>query len=125
MNFNAILAEATTPQTTAPVTTGAPKAGQQAPTISEALSHQLPFFILIGVMFYFILIRPQQKRAKELAKLVSSIKAGDKVATSSGIVGVVIAVKDTTMTIKSFDAKMEVTKASVTQILEGGTALAS
>ena len=34
--------------------------------------------ILLVVVFYFILIRPQQKRAKELAKLVSSMKAGDK-----------------------------------------------
>ena len=82
-------------------------------------------FALMAAIFYFVLIRPQQKRAKEQAKLISSIKAGDKVATTSGIVGVVINVKDTTITLKSFDAKMEVTKSSVTQILEGGTALAS
>jgi len=81
--------------------------------------------VLLVIVFYFVLIRPQQKRAKEQAKLISSIKAGDKVATTSGIVGVVINVKDTTITLKSFDAKMEVTKSSVTQILEGGTALAS
>ena len=81
--------------------------------------------VLLVIVFYFVLIRPQQKRAKELAKLVSSIKAGDKVLTTSGIVGVVISVKDTTVTLKSFDAKLEVSKSSVTQILEGSTALAS
>ena len=81
--------------------------------------------VLLVIVFYFVLIRPQQKRAKELAKLVSSIKAGDKVLTTSGIIGVVISVKDTTVTLKSFDAKMEVSKSSVTQILEGSTALAS
>ena len=81
--------------------------------------------VLLVIVFYFVLIRPQQKRAKQQALLISSLKSGDKVATTSGIVGVVINVKDTTVTLKSFDAKMEVTKSSVTQILEGSTALAS
>ena len=74
--------------------------------------------VLLVVVFYFILIRPQQKRAKELAKLVSSLKAGDKVETASGIRGIVIAVRDNAVTLKSMDAKIEVTKASVTQILD-------
>ena len=77
--------------------------------------------VLLVVVFYFILIRPQQKRAKELAKLVSSIKSGDKVVTASGIIGTVISVKDTTISLRSADATMEVTKASVTQIVESST----
>jgi len=81
--------------------------------------------VLLVIVFYFVLIRPQQKRAKQQALLVSSIKAGDKVVTTSGIVGVVINVKDKTVTLRSFDAKMEVTKSSVTEILEGSTALES
>ncbi len=111
MHVNTMLAQATAP--------AAGQAPQQPAWLGFA-----PMVLLV-IVFYFVLIRPQQKRAKELAKLVSSIKAGDKVATSSGIVGVVINVKDTTVTLKSFDAKMEVTKASVTQILENGTPLAS
>ena len=82
-------------------------------------------FILMGVIFYFLLIRPQQKRAKQQALLISSIKAGDKVVTASGIVGVVITVKEKTVSLRSADAKMEVTKSSVTEILEGSTALES
>lgn len=74
--------------------------------------------VLMGVMFYFLLIRPQQKRAKALAALVSSVKAGDKVATASGIIGTVITVKDKTVSLRSADAKLEVTKSSVTEILE-------
>ena len=81
--------------------------------------------VLLVIVFYFVLIRPQQKRAKQQALLISSIKAGDKVVTTSGIVGVVINVKDKTVTLRSFDAKMEVTKSSVTEILEGSTALES
>lgn len=74
--------------------------------------------ILLIVVFYFILIRPQQKRAKQQAVLLKNLKSGDKVVTSSGIVGLVITVKDKTVSLRSADAKMEVTKASVSEILE-------
>jgi preprotein translocase subunit YajC len=76
-------------------------------------------------VFYFILIRPQQQRAKQQVKLIASLKSGDKVVTSSGIVGVVTSVKDRTVSLRSADAKMEVTKSSVTEILEGGDAAES
>ena len=81
--------------------------------------------ILLVIVFYFILIRPQQQRAKQQVKLIASLKSGDKVVTSSGIVGVVITVKDRTVSLRSADAKMEVTKSSVTEILEGGDAAES
>ena len=81
--------------------------------------------ILLVIVFYFILIRPQQQRAKQQVKLIASLKSGDKVITSSGIVGVVITVKDRTVSLRSADAKMEVTKSSVTEILEGGDAVES
>jgi preprotein translocase subunit YajC len=99
----------------------------QAATTATGPAQQQPAWlsfapmILLVVVFYFILIRPQQKRAKDLARLVSSLKAGDKVETASGIRGLVISVKDNTVTLKSIDAKIEITKASVTQILESGT----
>ena len=70
------------------------------------------------VVFYFILIRPQQKRAKELAKLLTALKAGDEVVTASGIVGTIITVKEKTVTLRSNDSKLEVSKASVTEILQ-------
>ncbi len=81
--------------------------------------------VLLIVVFYFILIRPQQQRAKQQAKLISELKSGDKVVTSSGIIGVVITVKDRTVSLRSADAKMEVTKASVTEILATGDAAES
>jgi len=76
-----------------------------------------PFALLI-VVFYFMLIRPQQQRAKKQAQLLEALKSGDKIVTSSGIIGIVISVKDKTVSLRSADAKMEVTKASVTEILE-------
>jgi len=111
MHLNTLLADAA-----APATGPAP---QQPAWMGFA-----PMVLLV-IVFYFVLIRPQQKRAKQQALLISSIKAGDKVVTTSGIVGVVINVKDKTVTLRSFDAKMEVTKSSVTEILEGSTALES
>jgi len=115
MHVNTFLAQAAAPATgTANGTAGQPP--QQPAWLGFA-----PMVLLI-VVFYFILIRPQQKRAKTLAALVSSLKPGDKVATTAGIIGTVITVKDKTVTLRSADTKMEVTKASVTEILEGTAA---
>jgi preprotein translocase subunit YajC len=74
--------------------------------------------ILIFVIMYFMMIRPQSQRAKQQKKLLETLKSGDKVATAAGIVGVVISVKDTTVSLRSADSKMEVTKDSITTILE-------
>ena len=74
--------------------------------------------ILLIIVFYFILIRPQQRRSKQQAELLKNLKSGDKIVTASGIVGQVITVKDKTVSLRSADAKMEVTKSSVTEILE-------
>ena len=54
--------------------------------MSEGISSFIPL-ILIFVIFYFFLIRPQQKKVKEHKKMVESLKRGDKVVTSGGIVG--------------------------------------
>jgi preprotein translocase subunit YajC len=65
-----------------------------------------------------VLIRPQSKRAKQQANLLKALKAGDKVVTSSGLVGVVIAVKERTVSLRSADAKLEILKSAVTEITE-------
>ncbi len=50
--------------------------------------------IAMGVIFYFLIIRPQNKRAKELKDRISSLKTGDKVITTSGIYGIISNVKE-------------------------------
>ena len=55
---------------------------------SAGIGQLLPF-LLIFVVFYFFLIRPQQKRAKQHKAMIESIKRGDKIVTSGGITGVV------------------------------------
>jgi preprotein translocase subunit YajC len=98
-----------------------PATGQSGQPQSNMLISFAPMILLV-IVFYFILIRPQQLRAKQQAKLLSTLKSGDRVVTASGLVGVVISVKDKatppTVSLRSADAKFEVTKSSVTEILE-------
>ena len=98
-----------------------PPSNGQPGTQPNPLMSFLPMILLV-VVFYFILIRPQQQRAKQQTKMLSELKSGDKVVTSSGIIGVVITVKDKSVSLRSADAKFEVTKASVTEILDASTA---
>ena len=73
--------------------------------------------IFIGVIFYFLLIRPQQKQRKEQQALISSLKTGDKVVTSAGIHGLISNVKETTVLLKIADnVKIEIDKASVASV---------
>ena len=60
----------------------------QASGGAGGLSSLLPF-LLIFVVFYFFLIRPQQKRAKEHREMVNNVKRGDKIVTSGGLLGTV------------------------------------
>jgi preprotein translocase subunit YajC len=75
-------------------------------------------FVIFGLIFYFVMIRPQSKRAKQQAEMLKSVKAGDKILTTGGILAVVITVKDKSLSIRSADAKMEITKSAVTEIIE-------
>jgi len=115
--FNALLAQATAaPPAAAPAgTPGTPPTPAQ-----QLLGSPIILIVLMIVMMYFIMIRPQSQRAKQQAKLIESLKPGDKVVTTSGIVGVVVTVKDKTISLRSADAKMEMTKSSVVEILERG-----
>ena len=88
--------------------------GQPAP---PAWVNMVPLALLVAV-FYFALIRPQQKKAKEHAALLKAVRAGDKIVTNSGIVAVVVTVKEKTLTIRSADAKFEITKSAIAEITE-------
>jgi len=78
---------------------------------------QLLPFAFIFIIFYFLLIRPQQKRQKEHQNLLSNLKTGDKVITSSGIHGLIANVKDTTFLVKIADnVKIEVDKNAIASV---------
>jgi preprotein translocase subunit YajC len=96
---------------------GAPPAGSQSGSPQSPLSSLLLPVVCFGLIFYFLMFRPQQQRAKQQAKMLAAMKPGDKVITAAGLVGTVITVKEKTVNIRSADAKFEVTKASITEIV--------
>lgn len=79
--------------------------------------------VFIFIIFYFLLIRPQQKKAKEHAKLVEAIKTGDEVVTSAGIHGTIANVKEKTFVIKIADnVKVEFDRAAVASVVKSSGA---
>jgi preprotein translocase subunit YajC len=76
--------------------------------------------ILIFVIFYFFLIRPQQKRVKEHKTMVESLKRGDEVITSGGIIGVVDRVMedDRIEVILGENVKVQIIRSTVTSLLK-------
>ena len=96
---------------------------QATPAASPAgagsgLISMLPF-VFIFVIMYYVMLRPQMRRQKEQAKLVASLKTGDRVVTASGIHGLISNVKDKTVIVKVADnVKMEMEKTAVTNVLK-------
>ncbi|HXM32917.1 MAG TPA: preprotein translocase subunit YajC [Chthoniobacterales bacterium] len=89
-----------------------------APGAGGGLLNILPF-VLMFVVAYYVMIRPQMRRQKEQAKLVSSLKTGDRVVTSSGIHGLISNVKETTVIVKVADnVKLEMEKTAVTTVVK-------
>jgi preprotein translocase subunit YajC len=77
-------------------------------------------FVFIFVIMYYVMLRPQMRRQKEQARLVSALKTGDRVVTSSGIHGLISNVKDTTVIVKVADnVKLEMEKTAVTNVVKG------
>lgn len=89
--------------------------GTQADPRAQLLG-PIGMFVIMGVIFYLLLFRPQQKKAKEHAQLLKSVKRGDEVVTSGGILGEVITVKEKTLIVRSMDAKLEINKSAVAEI---------
>jgi preprotein translocase subunit YajC len=86
---------------------------------------QFQFALLMAAfiaLFYFMLIRPQQKRAKEHQALVSKLTSGDEVVTSGGLLGRVTEVGDTFVTLEIADGvRVKVQKVQITQLMPKGT----
>jgi preprotein translocase subunit YajC len=100
-----------------------PAGAGQTPTAPGWVNF-VPLLLMVFV-FYFIFIRPQQKKSKELQNLLGSLKSGDKVVTSSGIVGTVVTVKERTVSLRSADTKIEVLKSAIAEITERGSSESS
>jgi len=82
----------------------------------------LIFFAGFIIIFYFILIRPQQKRAKAHRNLVSALSKGDEIITSGGLMGKVTAVTDEYINVDLADnVNVRMQKSAVTSVLPKGS----
>jgi preprotein translocase subunit YajC len=81
----------------------------------------LPMVVIFGA-FYFLLIRPQQKRQKAHSELVNSLATGDEVLTAGGVLGKVTAVSDHYATIEiANNVEIKIQKSTVSQVVPKGT----
>ena len=83
-----------------------------------SLTGLLPMLLIIAV-FYMLLIRPQQKRQKQLQETISQLKAGDRVVTTGGVIGIIVTVRDTSFLIRSGEKSiLEIARSAVAGIDE-------
>ena len=77
---------------------------------------------IIFIAFYFLLIRPQQKKQKAHTEMVSALQVGDEVMTAGGILGRITAVSDHYAVVQISDnTEIKIQKASVSQVVPKGT----
>lgn len=78
-------AQETTAETAVPTT----DVGLTSPNAAAPMTQSIAMIVLLVVMFYFLLIRPQQKRFKEHKAMVDALKQGDRVVTAGGLIGTI------------------------------------
>ena len=97
---------------------GGPTAEGQAP---GGMGQMMVPMLIIFAIFYFMLIRPQQRKEKERKAMINDLKTGARVVFSGGIMGTVANVKEHTFVIKIADGvKVEVARGAVSRVLEKG-----
>jgi preprotein translocase subunit YajC len=93
-----------------------PAGGNAAPQGPMAMMQSFLPLILIFIIFYFLLIRPQSKKAKEHKELLDNLKKGDKVMTNGGIYGLIEDIDEKTATLKvgiKDDVKIKISRSYI------------
>lgn len=78
--------------------------------------YSIVMLVALGLIFYFLILRPQKKRDKESKQMRESLSVGDEVVTIGGMCGRISKIKDETVTIMSGDSKMTFLKSSIASI---------
>ncbi len=92
-------------------------AAEASPT--AGLFSMLISFVILGVFFYFIIIKPQKKEQKRMSAMLSSLEIGDSVLTSSGFYGVVIDITDDTVIVEfgsNKNCRIPMQKSAIAQV---------
>jgi preprotein translocase subunit YajC len=85
-------------------------------TTGSLLTTIIPFGAVI-LIFYFLIIRPQNKKQKETDKMLATLKKGDKVVTIGGLHGIIHAVKETTVVVKADDnCRLEFSRSAIASV---------
>jgi preprotein translocase subunit YajC len=91
------------------------------PGVGAGFTDFLPLFALVAV-FYFLILRPQQKRAKEVRLMLEAMQKGDEVATAGGLIGRVAKMGETYITVEVAEGiNLNVQKSAILTILPKGT----
>ena len=91
--------------------------GSAAP--ASPLGNPMVFMVLMFVVMYFVLIRPQRNRQKELESLIKALKEGDDVVTIGGAHGVVTSIKDKTVMVRIADGvKVEFDRTAIASVIK-------
>jgi preprotein translocase subunit YajC len=97
-------------------------APSQGGSSGEGLASTLIMFALIIGIFYFMILRPQQKRQKDRQKLLDSLKKGDKVVTAAGVYGTIAGLDDKTALVQVADnVKLKFERSAITTVLSEGS----
>src|SRR3989338_807680 len=93
-----------------------------APTAEGSFLSMLPMLIIFIAVFYFLLVRPQAKRAKEHRRLMEGLSIGDEVVTTGGMIGRLTKLRDNYVVISvAKDVEMTLQKGAIANILPKGT----
>ncbi len=97
-------------------------AGAAPPSGQGSIMQLLMPFALVGLIFYFLLIRPQQKRQRQHQDMLSQLKKGDKVITTSGMIGTVIGVKEKFVVLRIADnVKVEFLRTAISSVYDSSS----
>lgn len=99
---------------------GMPPSNGENPSGTDMLMQFLPL-ILMFVIFWFLLIRPQQKRAKAHKLMLSELKRGDQVVTSSGIIGRILELDNEQVLLESGDSKLKISRAAIGGLVQASS----
>jgi preprotein translocase subunit YajC len=98
-------------------TSSAPRGSSGAQPPANPLLNFMPMIVICAIL-YILVIRPQQRQAKEQRQMVDNLKNGDRVLTQGGIYGTVVSLKGTSVTVKiAENVKVEVSRSAITQVI--------
>ncbi len=108
-------AEATTATVEVPAGTDEAAAAAPAAPKQGGFGMLVPMLVLFGI-FYFMMIRPQNRKEKERRKMIEELRAGAKVVCGNGIVGTIVEANERTFRIRTADSEVEVLRGSVQDV---------